>query len=118
MILFSMTMMTTIPIWDSFFYDNLVYFLCEESGWSEEDLQGIGIVEMMDIAYELGAGEKLGINKRTFAVPCNVRAYDGHISVEWMYDRLSSKAKKLLDVCRSYIYDDNTDWDYSLDFNC
>lgn len=48
------------------FYDNLVYFLCEESGWSEEDLQGIGIVEMMDIAYELGAGEKLGINKRTF----------------------------------------------------
>ena len=100
------------------FYDNLVYFLCEESGWSEEDLQGIGIVEMMDIAYELGAGEKLGINKRTFAVPCNVRAYDGHISVEWMYDRLSSKAKKLLAVCRSYIYDDNTDWDYSLDFNC
>lgn len=70
------------------------------------------------IAYELGAGEKLGINKRTFSVPCNVRAYDGHISVEWMYDRLSSKAKKLLDVCRSYIYDDNTDWDYSLDFNC
>lgn len=56
-------------------------------------MQGIGIVEMMDIAYELGAGEKLGINKRTFAVPCNVRAYDGHISVEWMYDRLSSKAK-------------------------
>lgn len=100
------------------FYDNLVSFLCEESGWSEEDLQGIGIVEMMDIAYELGAGEKLGINKRTFAVPCNVRAYDGHISVEWMYDRLSSKAKKLLAVCRSYIYDDNTDWDYSLDFNC
>lgn len=41
------------------FYDNLVYFLCEESGWSEEDLHGIGIVEMMDIAYELGAGEKL-----------------------------------------------------------
>lgn len=66
------------------FYDNLVYFLCEESGWSEEDLRGIGIVEMMDIAYELGAGEKLGINKRTFAVPCNVRAYDGHISVEWI----------------------------------
>lgn len=100
------------------FYDNLVYFLCEESGWSEEDLQGIGIVEMMDIAYELGAGEKLGINKRTFAVPCNVRAYDGHISVEWMYDRLGNKAKKLLAVCRSYIYDDNADWDYSLDFNC
>ena len=100
------------------FYDNLVYFLCEESGWSEEDLQGIGIVEMMDIAYELGAGEKLGINKRTFAVPCNVRTYDGHISIEWMYDHLSSKAKKLLAVCRSYIYDDNTDWDYSLDFNC
>ena len=22
-----------------------------------------------------------------------MRAYDGHISVEWMYDRLSSKAK-------------------------
>lgn len=35
------------------FYDNLVYFLCEESGWSEEDLQGIGIVEMMDIASNL-----------------------------------------------------------------
>ena len=68
--------------------------------------------------FYVGAGEKLGINKRTFAVPCNVRAYDGHISVEWMYDRLSSKAKKLLAVCRSYIYDDNTDWDYSLDFNC
>ena len=70
MILFSMTMMTTIPIWDSF-YDNLVYFLCEESGWSEEDLQGIGIVEMMDIAYELGAGEKLGINKENFC--CSVQ---------------------------------------------
>lgn len=47
----------------------------------------------------------------------------GYVDVEQgdftgMYDRLSSKAKKLLDVCRSYIYDDNTDWDYSLDFNC
>lgn len=81
------------------FYDNLVYFLCEESGWSEEDLQGIGIVEMMDI--RLAFAQHISVVYREKICGPNPMAYI------YVQDLEFHKTSSRLDLS---LEDDKTKW--------